>query len=237
MKNILFILFLFSSVLNAQIVINKTFVGLATTTTDASAYGIPNHTYTAGRLYIYFAITTGTTNAGTISGNVETTWDAVVSTGDATRRIQIFRCMPTVTTASTEDVNIGGFGSTASGSTIGIWEITGIDQSGTNGSGAITQTTTGGATGIDPTLTLSALMNSNAVIAIFFNDLNPFGGTNESGWAEDFDSGYTTPDAGTYVTSRVNGADNTPMVTAASSTWVGVAIEFKSGFRRIIITN
>lgn len=222
----------------AQIVINKTYSTVSTTTTNGTAFGINSSTLTAGKLYLFIATTTGTTNNGTITATT-TTWTNVANVGDATRRVQIFRCVPS-STVSGESVQLGTFGGGSTGYSVAIWEITGVPTTGTNGSDAIVQavTATGTATA-NPSITMSGLANSNsAVIAVFANSLNPFGGTAESGWTEDFDSGYTTPDAGSYYMSRLTTTDNTPTVTASASDWAGVAIELKSlAKRRVIIVN
>lgn len=221
---------------NSQISINTAFTGYTTSTTDVSAFGHANKTYTAGRLYLFIGSTTGTANAGTISGTTSSTWTSIVDIGNSTRRIQIFRFMPS-TTIVNETVNLGTFGGSSTGYTTVILEISGVDQSGTNGSGAIYQTVTGGTTGTDPSITMAATSTNNGIITFFYNDANPFGGTPESGWTEVNDDGYSTPSAGGYTMTRINTTDNTPTVTAASSTWIGAAIEIKSGLRRIIITN
>ncbi len=235
MKKLLFLLFPVFSY--GQITINTAFTGYTTVTTDASAFGHSSKTFTAGRLYLFVAMTTGTTNPGTISGTTSSTWTSVVATGNSTRRIQVFRYLP-ASTISGETVNIGTFGGGSTGYSTIIIEITGAVTTGSNGADAILQTGTGGATGTNPSITLgSGATNGNAIISLFFNDANPFGGTEESGWTETNDDGYSTPTAGGYTMTRTNTTDNTPTVTASSSTWIGVAIELKSSGRRSTITN
>lgn len=235
MKKLLFILFPVFSY--GQITINAAFTGYTTTTTDASAFGHSSKTFTAGKLYLFVAMTTGTTNPGTIAGTTSSTWTSVVSTGNSTRRIQVFRFLPS-STITGETVNIGTFGGGSTGYSTFILEISGVNTTGTNGSGAIAQTATGGTTGTDPTITFSSgALPNNAIVSIFFNDANPFGGTQESGWTEANDDGYSTPTAGGYTMTRINTSDITPTVTASSSTWIGVGIEIKGSFRRTIITN
>lgn len=238
MKLLIFILLFFPAIGLSQLSFNKNFHGLAVTTSNASAIGVSNKTYTAGRLYLYITATTGTTNPGTISGTTSSTWNTVVSIGNSTRRIQIFRFLPT-TTITGETVNIGGFGGAMSGSALAIWEISGADQSGTNGSGAIVQVVdNSGSPSADPSITLAAISkNKNAVISLFINDINPFGGTPESGWNEYFEGGYDDPATGVYLMDRSTTTDNTLNVTASSSNWIGVGIEIMSAFRRIIINH
>lgn len=232
LMRILFILFLISCKCEAQINISNA-AGLACSSTNATAVGYSDRVYTAGKLYLFVLMTTGATNPGTISGTT-LTWSEVITTGNSTRRIQIYRAMPTVTTASTEDLLANNFGGAITGYAAALYEITGIPTTGTNGSDAIVQAVSGGATGADPSITMAAISNNrSAVISAFFNDANPFNGTPESGWEEAGDCGYDTPDAGGYVMTRLLTTDNTPTVTASSSTWIGVAIELASAGRRI----
>lgn len=243
MKKYLYSLLLFIScnvcryeTVYGQIVINKNFYPAAASTVDASAFGVNSATLTAGKLYLFIAVTTGTTNNGTVTAT-STTWTNVANVGNSTRRVQVFRCMPSVT-VSGESVQIGSFGGGSSGSASAIWEITGVPTTGINGADAIVQAVTAtGTASANPSLTLAPISNShNVVIAVFGNSLNPFGGVPESGWTEDFDSGYDTPTAGSYIMSRLTTTDNTPSVTAASSDWAGIAIELKATATRRIIS-
>ncbi len=231
-KNILSIFLLACNVSYGQIVITA-FSG-QTTTSDGSAFGYTGTTFTQGHLYLFVAGTTGTPNAGSITSST-LTWTSVVSVGDATRRLQVFRCMPS-STVTGEDVSIGSFGGASTGFTKYIYDITGVVTTGTNGSDAIVQAVTNtGAASADPSITMAAISNGrNAVATFWFNSLNPFGGTPESGWTEGRDLGYATPDAGDYYMYRYNTTDNTPTVTAASSDWAGIAIELQSAARRRI---
>jgi len=215
MKKIIFLLFPVFSY--GQITIVKVdgagTIGMATTTSDGIAISSGAKTFTIGKLYLWIIATTGTTNPGTVSGTT-LTWSNIVSTGNSTRRIQIYGCIPTGTVSS-ETVTINTFGGGSTGYTSALWEVSGFDN--TSGlASAIVQTGTGGATGSNPSITLSALTARATVLAMFCNDANPFGGTNESGWSEDFDDGYSTPTAGSYMTSRIATNDNTPSVTASS---------------------
>lgn len=205
---------------------------------DASAIGFNDNVFTEGRLYLFVVMTTGTTNPGTVSAT-SLTWTSVISTGNSTRRIQVFRCMPSSTTAGTEDVAIGTFGGGSTGYAASLIEITGVLTTGTNGADAIVQSVAGGTTGTDPSITMAALSASgrNAVISYWYNNANTFGGTPESGWIEQVDCGSDPPTAGGYLMYRYLTTDNTPTVTAASSDWIGVAIELASSGRRIFNIN
>ncbi len=229
MKKLIFILFPVFSY--GQITINKSFLGANTSTSDVTSFGQGPATFTAGRLYIFMTASTGGANHGGVGGTT-LTWDTLIIYGDATRRIEIFYVVPN-STVSGESVAVGSFGGAITGFTAAVWEVTGF-----NTTTPFAQLNFDTQTGTDPTITLGTLQsNHSAVVAFFFNSNNPFGGTPESGWSEDFDNGYATPDAGSYLMSRVNTIDPTPTVTSASSTWIGVAFELKAAGRRISIIN
>ena len=229
MKKLIFLLFPVFSY--GQIAINKLYYAAASVTTNATAFGISGATFTTGKLYLLITASTGTTNPGTLTSST-LTWSSVINYGDATRRIQVFRCVPG-STATGENVSLGTFGGGSTGFLFGIWEITGFDIT-----TPIAQLNFDSQTGANPTITLAALQNSrSAVISVFFNNRNGFSGAEESGWVEDLDDGYTTPDAGSYIMSRTTTTDNTPTVTSSSSTWIGIALEIKAAGRRATVIN
>jgi hypothetical protein len=220
----------------SQVTITE-FASFTSQTTNSTAFGFTNMTLQAGRLYLFVAQTTGTTNPGSITAT-SLTWTSVASVGDATNRIQVFRCLPGVLTEA-EDISLGTFGGGSTGNSYVIYEITGVVTTGTNGSDAIVQAVTQTATtGTNPSISLAALSSSRAsVMGIFSNNASPFGGTAETDWTEIQDVGYSTPTTGYYETRRHLTSDNTVTVTSASSTWIGVAIELQSSGRRIYNIN
>ncbi len=233
MKKLIFLLFPVFSY--GQITINKTFVTVSSITTNAISVQSNPLTYTVGKLYIMFSAATGATNTGS-STSTTLTWTQIVATGNSTRRINVFYCMPS-STATSEQAGVSWGVAGTTGYDFGIWEVSGVPTT-SSGADAIVQSVSGGTTGTNPTLTLSGLLNSHsAVISYFFNDANPFGGTAESGWTEDVDDGYSSPTAGGYAMSRINTTDNTPTVTASSSTWIGVAFELRASGRRVSVIN
>lgn len=232
MRFLLVILLFFTCTAQAQITITvkKT---LSNSSSNASSFGFPI-SFTAGKLYLWVATLTGAVTHGTVT-SANTTWTSVASVGDVVRSVQILRFLPTTNVAS-ETVSMGSFGGNTTGAACVVYEITGVPITGINGADAIVQAVSNAATGADPSIAMSALTGtSNAVISVFTNSVNPFGGTEESGWSEITDVGYTTPDNGTYEMRRLTTTDNTPTVTAASSDWAGIAIEIKSVSRRRII--
>lgn len=230
-KKILFILLLVSNFSFGQITIDITF-GMISTSADATAFSRGPATFTAGKLYLWVTMTTGATNVGTISSTT-LTWENVITVGDATRRISVWRCLPT-TTATGETVTLGTFGGGTTGYAEVMWVCDNV-QLGGNGANAIRQAVSSSATGTDPTITMATLGQRNAVVSFWENDQNPFGGTAEAGWSEIDDTGFDTPTTGFYDMYRINTSDNTPLVTAASSTWIGVAIELRQSGRRLTL--
>lgn len=241
MRRLLFIiLFLFPIVTFSQIVITRYNTTCCFT---GGIIGLGGLTYNAGSLIIFFV---GTSNAAgtpatiSLSGTGQT-WTEIGTAGGALnstsgKRVQAFRFAPTSDNSNDVTLTISG---TQDGMWIEVFRITGADVTGTNGSNGIVQSATNAQdASANPTITMSALSGGgNAVIAGFINTLNPFGGTPESGWGEQDDNGFATPDCGVYIMSRLTTTDNTPTVTASASDWAGLAIEIKSAFRRIIITN
>lgn len=109
-------------------------------------------------------------------------------------------------------------------------QFSGVDTSGTSGSGAIVQFTSDSGAGANPALTLGAINPSalNATIGFCGNDVVPFGGTVEAGWTEDLDTGASdTEDLGLYISHKLLSTDATWTVTRGASSWGGIALEIK----------
>jgi hypothetical protein len=230
MKKLLTILLLLPAFCFSQITITELGGGFQT-----SGVGSTNGIiFVAGRLYIVVA---GITNAGgtpatmSITGTGQT-WTQIINATGVTvasdnYRIQAFRYAATTNHTNNVVYNYTG---TQDGSFAAVLEVTGVDVTGTNGSNAIVQTVSNAADATaNPSLTLAAIANgSNAVIAAFMRNSNPFNGTPESGWTEELDGGYNSPTTGGYILHRLTTTDNTPTVTASSGNWVGIAMELKS---------
>ncbi len=239
MKKLLFLLFPIFSY--GQAVITES--GLAGNFNTAGVSGFIR-TKTAGELYILFV---GISNAGgtpataSISGSSET-WTELGSAGGALnstsgKRVQAFRFYATSTLTSNV-TNISYTGS-QDGTWVMLYVITNVVVTGSNGADAIVQvvTATDNAT-IQPTITMSGLLNRASVLTGWINDVNPPTGTPESGWSETEDNGFAIPDTGGYIMTRENTADNTPSWSAGSlSNWAGMAIEFRALGRRTVIIN
>lgn len=239
MKKLLFILLFFALKAQGQITIGNT----NTITVSSGSDNVqvrPSTDFTSGRFYLLFVSNPKATTPeeATVTGTSQTwtkvdglTFNTIAS---PTQRITVYRFLAASTFSATTTIS---FGATQLGISSHLYEITGMDATGTNGSGAIVQVVTNSADATaNPSVTMAAISSgSNAVIAYFANDINPMGGTAEAGWTEKFDNGYASPDRGDYSMYRIGTTDNTPTVTAASSDWAGIAIEIKSTARRRII--
>lgn len=238
MRKILLILFLLPEIVFSQISINSVTGGFQTLGVGSLGPG----TMVAGKLYVIVAGTSndaGTVATISVSGTGQT-WTEINSAGGVVnggnrKRIQAFHFAPSSNNSNTISFSYTG---TQDGGWVWLYEISGVDVGGTNGSNGILQSQIGSANSADPSLTFGGSVSSTSLIlAAFINGVNPFTGTEESGYTESLDSGYATPDTGGYVMYRTNTTDTTPTVTAASGNWAGFIIEFKSANRRIIITN
>lgn len=197
-------------------------------------------TLTAGNLYVLVVMSDSSNNYGARSGTIET-WEPVSETGNFTRKIGIYRCMPTTTTTDGDLTVSWTFGNSPNMLSFTIFQVTGAAL-GANGANAIDQIVTGsGTASANPTITMATIRNNGAVLAAFSNSTNTFSGTPEGGWTESIDNGCTTyPGSayinGVYVMYRTPTSDNTPTVTASASDWIGVALAIRGG-RRVSIIN
>lgn len=239
MKKLLIILLFFTCTSQAQITIGHTNT-VTTSSGSASSQVRPSTDFTSGRLYLLFVSNPKATtpDEATCTGTSQTwtkvdglTFNTIAS---PTQRITVYRFLAASTFSATTTIT---FGATQLAISSHLYEITGVNTTGTNGSGAIVQVVTNSSDATaNPSVTMAAISSGfNAVIAYFANDINPMGGTVEAGWTEDFDNGYASPDRGDYSMYRLTTTDNTPTVTAASSDWAGIAIEIKALTRRRVI--
>ncbi len=236
MKKIIFLLF------PAFSYGQMTITNLGGSFNTAGVSSIGSITMNAGNLYIIF---TGTSNdAGTVAtvslAGTGQTWTEITSAGGVTnggnrKRLQAFRVAPTSTNSNTINITYTGV---QDGGWAQLYEITGCDVSGTNGSNGIVNNNVGSANGANPTLTLStAILNRGMVVFALANGTNPFTGSPESGFTELLDGGYATPNTGGYLMYMANTTDNTPTVTMSSDNWAGIAIELRASGRRVSVIN
>jgi len=236
MKKLLFILLLLSNYSFSQV--NRTLFQ-ASGTSCSGPYGSNTFgvTLEAEKLTLNISITYGNDSYGTLSSNNGTDWDTVLQYTSGLYMIGIYCAMPSSTIGGEILTVTWAVGHRPTKVVFVTEEFTGC-QTGGNGLNAIRQTITDNNTSADPSLTLATLNNilGNGVLAIFQNDANPFGGTPEGSWTEDLDVGCSTPN-GFYAMYREGTTDNTPTVTASSSTWMGVALELRASGRRVTLIN
>jgi len=115
---------------------------------------------------------------------------------------------------------------------VNIVSLSGVNTSGTNGSGAVVQSNRAAGSSTTPAVALAAISSpSNSVFAVVSRQGNPFNGTPKSGFTESMDSGAQgvgIPAMGGCGIYAIATTDNAPSVTISSSVWNMVAIEVKA---------
>jgi hypothetical protein len=153
-----------------------------------------------------------------------------INGGAGNGTITLFRALGT---PSVGTVTADFAGVSQSGCMINVMQFSQVNTTGTNGSGAIVQSATGGpTTGASLTVTLAAF-NVNAKNAGFVciaRNANPVGVTPEAGWAQDTSQAFTNLNSyGLWNAHRLLCTDNTPSGTFSfSGGVVGIACEIKS---------
>lgn len=144
--------------------------------TDATSYSTASVTPSANKLQLLAVATrhgSATPNTPTASGN-SLTWVAIdnshFDTSGSQRKITLFRAMGSSPTSGAITIDFAG--QTQTGAVWALIEVTGMDTSGTNGSGAIVQSktnqdTTGTATGLTITFDSAISSTDNAVFGTF----------------------------------------------------------------------
>lgn len=201
-------------------------------TTDASSYVTASVSPTANALIcvVYLARkATGNPATPTITGNGLTYTEVVTNTTSPLNfnDVALFRALDPSPTSGAITID---FGETVTSCIWFVFEITGVDTSGTNGSGAVVQSVgrdfAGGA-GTSGTLTLSALGSANNMaVGGFFHFANE-ATTPGSGFTEIGDINLAENTRGFQTEYALN--DTTVDASWASSVeWEGVAIEVKA---------
>lgn len=114
---------------------------------------------------------------------------------------------------------------------LSLVQFANVDNSGTNGSGAIVQVVSDSGAGANPSITLAPINPSglNATIGFGGNNQDPFDGAVEAGWTEDVDTGMNDNEAlGLYISHKLLSTDASWTVTRAASNWGGIALEIKA---------
>lgn len=199
---------------------------------DRTSYSTASITPTANRLILawVYSIAATTPNTPTASGN-GLTWDEVANVldSDGVRRLTLFRSLGASPSAGAVTFNLGG--QTQTGCVWSVVEFSGIDTSGSNGSGAIVQFDTEASAGSVSSLTstLAAFSSvNNATAGGFGYPLNSGNGTNGSGFTEVGERFQSTPNQAIYSEFRSDNDTTVDMSIGASSVpIIGISVEIK----------
>lgn len=201
--------------------------------TDGSSYSTASVTPGANRLVLVWVasvVSAGTANEPTLSGNGLTYVSVATQTWTAapTRRITLFRAMGASPSAGAVTIDFAA--QTQLRCLWSVSEFTGVDTSGTNGSGAVKQSATNEATATSLTVTLAAFASTaNGCAGGFWHS------TDEAATA----GGGFTEIAQVQLSSVLISewrADNDTTVDASAATssiWIGVAAEVAAARRAI----
>lgn len=202
-------------------------------TANATSYATASYTPTATKLILAHIVNSrsaGTVSTPTMTGN-SLTWVQIstVTNSAATKRSTWFRAMAGSTSAGTDTIDFAGV--TQNNCAWSIFELAGIDTTGTNGSGAIVQSVTGTANAVATlSITLAAFGSSgNGAVSGFVID-NNLAVTPDTGWTEIHEAQVS--DGADSITNETQWrADND---TTAAASWTGnqivagIAIEIKA---------
>lgn len=207
--------------------------------TDATSASTASISPTSNALVLAWVFTgraAGTPPAPTLSGN-GLTWVQVATILDASSelRLTLFRAMGASPSAGAVTIDCGA-------TTIVAWlwsivEFTGVDTSGTNGSGAVVQSKTGSAANATSlTVTLDAAFSAGGnrpAGGVFANDAATIRIVPETDWVElgesDLDASVDLDDIG--IQSQWRDAQDTSCGWTEVSTvnkWLGIIVEIKS---------
>jgi hypothetical protein len=203
-------------------------------TTDSQSYATASITPTANALVLAWIVNTHASSANTVtlSGN-GLTWVQIDTQlfSSNLRRLTLFRAMGASPSAGAVTITVAGTSNT--GAAWSITQYTGVDTSGTNGSGAIVQSnknTATGASSVTVTLTNAFSSTTNGTAAGFAASANTaINHDSGGGWAELGDAGYGTPAA--RVESQWLATNDTTSVgtmSSGTSNMAGISVEIKS---------
>jgi hypothetical protein len=222
----------------AQAAMTATLLDSIHSSTDATTYSFLSKTYTISRLYLIGTMTSVTSGTAPQVNSVTGATLAFTEVGTAggqcfstcTRRLQLYRAMPTSTV--TETVTISFSSGTSTAMNASIIEFTGMDTSGTNGAGAVVQSVqTDGGVATSVTVTLAAFGNSANRPYMFNGHRGTAEVTNpkSSPVYVELNDGTTSAPAGSNETEWYDaGTDTTPSASWASSfACAGIAAEIK----------
>jgi hypothetical protein len=212
--------------------------GAIHSSTNGSSYAFPSITASDSRLYVVFVNTavgsgtapaaTSVTGAGLTFTEIGAPGGMLYSGGAGVRRIQAWRALAfSGATTGSIAINLNG---TSIGMDAVLLEMTGIETSGTNGSGAIAQSVTSSASGATSLAVGLASFASpdNRPVAFFSHRANE-STTPEPGYTELDDGSHGAPITGAQCEWHMTGADTTPTASWATAADAGgFAIEVRA---------
>jgi len=206
---------------------------------DASSYSFPSITAAANRLYVVFLSTsqgsvtapsaTRLSGAGLSFTEIGAAGGLLYSGSTGVRRIQAWRAL-VASGAGTGAIAISLNG-TSTGMDAVLLEFAGVNTSGTNGSGALAQSTSKATSATSLTLSLAAFGTSSNRPVAFFNHRVSEATTPEGGYTELDDASHGSPVAGAECEWNASAPDTTPSASWATSSQAGgFALEVRAGF-------
>lgn len=198
----------------------------SSSTTDAASYATASITPTSNALVLAYFISRNTDSADPVeptASGCSLTWVKVHSVNYATnRRITLFRALGASPTSEAVTFDLGA--DTQTGALWGIIEITGVDTSGTNGSGAIVQAPTPTSGASDTALiTMAALQNATNWVIGFVTTQNTSAITPGTDWNELQETLNSTLIMRFQIQYKAN--DTACSQTFTSSIWSEIAVE------------
>jgi hypothetical protein len=204
---------------------------------DAASYAFPSIAASNNLLYVVFLNTavasggttpmaTGVSGAGMNFTQIGTPGGLLYSSGNL-RRIQAWRALVTAG-AQTGPITINLDGISIGMDAV-LLEFSGMDATGTNGSGAIVQSATGSASGTSLSVSLGAFQSTNNRPVAFFSHRIAEATTEEPGYQELDDASHIAPTTGAQCEWHATANENTPSASWLTSTaGGGFALEIKS---------
>ncbi len=216
--------------------VGGTHLAAAGSTTNQASYTTASITPTANNLVLAWVTNTKATtpDTPTLSGNGLTwvqvatvTWGTIAA---PTARTTLFRAMGAAPTAGAVTIS---FGASQTGCAWAIERFSGVDTSGTNGSGAIVQSVTGrtdsasAAAGLS--ISLAALGDpTNATAGGFSNMVNSATSISAgTGYTAFTGAAYSTPNTSIRAEWRATGSTTVNVTQSAVSHIGGIAVEIK----------
>jgi hypothetical protein len=211
-----------------QVTLSATRRGAIHSPTDASSYSFPSITAGNNLLYVVFVnsaigsggiapAATSVAGAGLTFTEIGTPGGLLYSGGAGVRRMQAWRALVGSGAATgAVTINLNG---TSIGLDAVLLELSGVDTSGSNGSGAIAQSATGSVTnGTSLSVALGAFASTNNRPVAFISHRLDEATTSEPGYIELDEGIHRAPLTGTTCEWNAGTAETTP-----SASWLTVA--------------